>query len=283
MIGLDNIRDLLNNSFFGNGFASYLVSEVYDKIPLFISNITENISAISPFAFLGIASLSFISSYYAVSEGVTTSKRTLLKLASDSRVDQEMIDSLRAKIPKKFENIFVIHDQKLSVEKINALIPELFNNCSLNEPHFCISTLTKSLKEFNHYTAFHDYPEMELKQRLLEYGWNFNVVNQAFTVMDMELCNEISGAHYINSNADIAKLMKVMKELAVKGYTETKIKKYLVENGLKQSTTKKVLRNIYKVQNLHNKTKKVHETKIRRALRLNMAHPSVFSDGNYNS
>ena len=297
MASLNDIATgVVNNGFLTTGFFSYVVAGIYENAPKafeFAKNYLENalipevlsfVSSNSSFILLGALSASLFTSFHFVSEGVTISKKKLLKLASDSKLDPEMVDNLRRKIPKKFENIFVFQERKLSNKEIAEYYDELFEICKLDRPHHCIPTLTNSLKEMNYHISFHDYSEIQIKERLIENGWNFNVINQAFMVIDMELCNEIGGAYFVLSSKDIALSMKYMKELAAKGYTQSRIKEYLLQHGLKESNINKVMSKIHKVQELHTKAKKNQEIKINRALRLNMVHPSVLlTTGNYNS
>ena len=287
----DLFKGFFSNGFLGSGFISYIVSEIYEQIPLYTNLaftyfqeiIFPALTRYSSVVLLGVVGASMLSSLYMVSETINFSKKKLLKLAYDSKLDPEFIDNLRREIPRKFENIYVFNEKKLSQAETERIIDQLFDICGLNEPHYGITGLVSSLRKLNYYISFHDYSEITIKEKMLESGWNFNLVNQAFMVIDMELCNEIGGAYFVTSTKDIAKSMKYMKELAARGYTSSKIKSYLVSNGAKECDINKILSKIHKVQELHTKAKQNHETKIRRALRLNMAHPSILTTGNYNS
>ena len=296
MMRLDNLVSYgLGTGFLSNGFFSYVFSEIYEKGPIVLTTMVEVLehnfehvvqpifTQYSHYILLVMTMVFLTSSMQYTTNQITISKKGLLKLAAESRIDDQLLDGMKRKIPKKFENIYVFHDKKLTRNEIVEYLDELFEECNLSKPHHCSVTLTNSLKELNYNISFHDYSELDIKEKLIDYGWNFNLVNQAFRVIDMELCNEIGGAYPVSSSKDIAKAMKQMKELAVQGYTQLKVKEYLVKNGAKEPHVNKVLGKIHKVQELHTNARKVQEIKIRKALRLNMIHPSILTHGNYNS
>ncbi len=287
------LRDLAATGFFGNGFFSYLITTSYEKVPEFFASTIEFaeahlfpiISEHSSFVATGALIMTLISSINLFSNISLNAKTDLFRIASESKLpyDADVHDAVRHKMPKKFENIFVISEKRMNKNETHNMLDELFTDSNLTNPHYCVPTLVESLKSLNYHIAFHDHSEIFIKQRLIDMGWNFNVLNQAFLVIDMEICNEIGGAYFAASHEEIAKSMRTFKELAAKGYTQKKIENYLIDRGFEKSDINKVLSKIYKVQELHTTIRRSHERKIRRALRLNMIHPSKLTDGNYNS
>ncbi|MFW6231267.1 MAG: hypothetical protein ACOC32_04580 [Nanoarchaeota archaeon] len=284
-IGL-SIKDALHGTF------AYAFTSLADAVPQFLRGSLNWLHAHafpfifqhSAFVMLGILGFTFLSSSMVVSNALTDSRKELLRLATESKVaDGHVAKGRKHTIPKKYENIYVIAERRLGGDELHARLEGLMELTGLDEPHFSLGLLVDQLLNLNHHIAFHDHSELEIKDKLLGHGWNFNLINQAFMVIDMELCNEIAGAYKLASFEEIAASMRSLKELAAKGYTQKKIERYLKDAGQKQSDIDTIFKKIYKVQELHTKMKKNQERRIRRALRLNMVHPSMLTDGNYNS
>ena len=99
----------------------------------------------------------------------------------------------------------------------------------------------------------------------------------------MELCNEIAGSYKMPSSKNIAATMKLMDNRIQNNYTSKKISKYLLDASLRNSSISGVMKNIYKVHEMHTKANIVREKKLRRATRMSIIHPHKISEGNYNS
>ena len=276
---------------------AYSFSSLTEKLPLMLQHSFDWLHANglpfvvnnSLFLFMGVLGFAAVSSTMHVSSAMMNSRRELFRLASESRIsgDLDAIDeneqSVKKALPKKYENIFVFTNSRLSKKKLHQQLDSLCVECGLDKPHFSLDELVRSIKTLFYHISFHDHSEFEIKQLLLDNGWNFNLLNQAFTVIEMELCNEIAGAYANLSQYEISEAMRSVKELALKGYTQKKIEKYLLEHGNDKSHLNKVFKNIYKVQTLHTKIKRSQERRIKRALRLNASHPQKYTHGNINS
>lgn len=275
----------------GNGFA-YALTNISNNLPSFVHEIVDwvHLSAYpfiinnSLFVALGTLGFAFLSSTMYVSNMVIDSRRELFRLASESKPDSNQDTfSLKQGIPKSHENIFVFTNKSLDADELHSNLEDIFELCGLNTPHFTLHELVSSMKQLNYHISFHDYSELHLKQMLLNSGWNFNIINQAFMVIDMEMCNEIAGAHMNLSQYELAEAMKSVKELASNGYTKKKMESYLLSVGHKKKQIKNIFNGIYKVQKLHDKMKHSQERRIQRAIRLNKVHSHGVFDGEFNS
>jgi hypothetical protein len=275
------VRDFVHNTFaYSFSSLSETIPEVANTISIWLhSTAYPFIFQHSAFVMLGILGFTFLSSSMFVSNAIIDSRKNLFKLASESKVSHHSHhEGLKKLMPKKHENIFVFTNKPLPQQKLHEELDGLFEKCQLNDPHFSVPLLVDALKQLHYHISFHDHSELVIKDRLLEMGWNFNVLNQAFTVIDMDLCNEIAGTYKNLSAMELATAMRSLKELQAKGFTQKKIEKYLLESGEKQSDLEKIRKSIFKVQNLHTKMQMSQERRIRRVLRMNMSHPATSDD-----
>lgn len=272
------VRDFVHNT------SAYSFSSLSESLPQGLNDVLVWLhSTAYPFIFqhsafvaLGILGFTFLSSSMFVSNVLIDSRKNLFKLAAESKIsDDSLHQGLKKLMPKKHENIFVFTNKQLQQGDLHAVLEPLFKQCGLDEPHFSVPLLVDSLKKLYYHISFHDHSELVIKERLLENGWNFNVLNQAFTVIDMDLCNEIAGTYKNLTTMELAEAMRSLKELQAKGFTQKKIERYLLDSGGKQSELNKIKKSIFKVQSLHTRMQMSQERRIRRALRLNMAHPAI--------
>ncbi len=278
-------KDFVHNTL-AYTFSSFIqhTSEGYDKVFSWMNSyaipfVTNN----SAFIFAGIIGFTVLTTSMFLSNVVFESKRELMRLADESKVSEQMLATFRKEMPKGNENIYVFTNKKLTKEQVQKNIHDIISLCDLHVPHFDLAKLISSLKKLNYHLSFHDHSELAIKDALLQYGWNFNLLNQASTVIDMELRETIVGAYKQMSQFEIAETMRTIKELAVKGYTTKKIETFLLEAGHDKKNLGKILASIHKVQKLHNSMKRAKEKRIERAIRLNQARPSRIAMGKYNS
>lgn len=279
------VRDFAHSTFVYT-FSSFIqyTSEVYGEALTWINtHAIPFIANNSAFIFAGALGFTVLTTSMFLSNAVFDSKRELMRLADESKVSEDVLATFRKEMPKGYENIYVFTNKKLTKQELQNNIHDIISLCDLDVPHFDVPKLVTSLKKLNYHISFHDHSEMEIKDALLQYGWNFNVLNQACTVIDMELYNTIAGAYKQMSQFEIAETMRTVKELAVKGYTTKKIEKFLLEEGHDKQHLGKIFASIHKVQKLHNTTKKAKERRIERALRMNQAHPTRIAAGKFNS
>jgi hypothetical protein len=165
-------------------------------------------------------------------------------------------------VKKYTSNMYFSLPLRFSKEDVRYNIIRHMNELGLEQAHDDIDFLEYNIRKLFSVIAYYNYDDLELKQMLINQGWDFSAVNYVFQTIDSELREIINESFLVYPNDNVYTVIKKIKIIATQGYTVKNIYSALVDSGYSKSMVNRIDRIIKQTQKVNNKLFDEHNSRI---------------------